>query len=119
MKENYIFIWFNKLLNIEVRLIVVVGNYGNFIYCIFCFILKIFIYLKGWWLLECWYMDILINLEEKIVLYIYGWFGMLNDDFCLVGKVKMVCLFLISILKLIINVKLIIGMRLDFYRKYC
>lgn len=118
VKENPISIGFNKLLNIEVRSIVVVGKYGNSIHCTSRLILKTFTYSKGWRSLECRYTDIPTNLEEKTVLYIYGWFGMLNDDLCSVGKVKMACLSLISTLKSTTNVKLIIGMRSDLYRKY-
>lgn len=68
--------------------------------------------------LECWYIDILNIVEENIIMFVYGWFGMWNDDFCFVEKVKIVCRFLIWILNEINNVKFIIGMRFDFYKKY-
>lgn len=74
--------------------------------------------MRKWNCFECWYIDILNNIEENIVLYVYGWFGLWNDDFCLWNKLKIVCKLLIWLLNEINNVKLIFGMWLDFFKKY-
>lgn len=131
MKKNYVKRGLLKLLKEEVRLIVVIGIFGNFVFIIFCCILDGFKNIENWefgefryidilfWeCLECWYVDILNIVVENIILFVYGWFGMWNDDLCLVGRVEMVCKFLKWILDEINNVKVIVGIRFDFYKKY-
>lgn len=118
MKENHIIIGLKELSNREVRSIVVVGKYGNSIHCTSRLILETFTKINNWQSLERQYTDIPKNVEENTILYVDGWFGMWNDDLCSVEKVIMACLSLIDMLKTTINVKIIIGMRSDLYKKY-
>lgn len=118
VKKNYVKRGLLKLLKKEVRLIVVIGIFGNFVFIIFCCILEVFKIIENWEFWECRYIDILNIVVENIILFVYGWFGMWNDDLCLVGRVEMVCKFLKWILEKINNVKVIVGIRFDFYKKY-
>lgn len=72
----------------------------------------------NWNSLECRYTDIPISVDEKSIMYIYGWFGLWNDDFCSVNKANNACQSLIRILNETRNVKLILGMRSDLHKKY-
>lgn len=129
VKKNYVKRGLLKLLKEEVRLIVVIGIFGNFVFIIFCSILEVFKNIENlefgryidilfWECWECRYIDILKDVVENIILFVYGWFGMWNDDLCFVGWVEMVCKFLKWILDMINNVKVIVGIRVDFYKKY-
>lgn len=89
--EYYVVSGIELLLKNEVWLIVVVGKFGNFVVSICCCILKVFKDMMNWKFFECWYIDILDKVGEDIIVYVYGWFGLWNDDFCLVDKVKIVC----------------------------
>lgn len=51
-------------------------------------------------------------------MFVYGWFGLWNDDLCSVDMAKTACQSLIRILNETTNVKLILGMRSDMYIKY-
>ena len=58
------------------------------------------------------------TIQEKTIVFAYGWFGLWNDDLCSVNAAKTVCGNLCQILKTTQNVKIIIGMRGDLYTKY-
>lgn len=72
----------------------------------------------NWKSLECRYTDIPTSVDEDTIMYIYGWFGLWNDDFCSENKAKTACQSLKRILNETKNVKLILGMRSDLYKKY-
>lgn len=102
----------------EVRSIVVVGKFGNFVSGTSRVIIKKFQEMRKWNCLECRYTDIPNHIEENTVLYVYGWFGLWNDDLCSRNKSKTACKLLIRLLNKTNNVKLILGMRSDFLKKY-
>lgn len=102
----------------KVRSIVVVGKFGNSVTSTSRRILKKFQKKRNWNSHECRYTDIPNNVEEDTIMFVYGWFGMWNDDLCSVDRVRMACQSLIRILNETNNVKLIIGMRSDLNKKY-
>lgn len=106
------------LLRDEVRSIVVVGKYGNSVSTTSRRISETIKKTMDWISLECRYTDIPISVDEKTIMYIYGWFGLWNDDFCSVDKANNAFQSLIQILNETRNVKLILGMRSDLYKKY-
>lgn len=106
------------LLRDEVRSIVIVGKFGNSVSSTSRRISKTFQEIMKWKSHECRYTEIPQAVDENIVLFVYGWFGLWNDDHCSLDKVKKACQSLIRILKETKNVKLILGMRSDLNRKY-
>lgn len=64
----------------EVRSIVVVGKFGNFVSGTSRVIIKKFQEMRKWNCLECRYTDIPNYIEENTVLCVYGWFGLWNDE---------------------------------------
>lgn len=102
----------------EERSIVVVGKFGNSVSSTSRRILKKFQERMKWTSLERRYTDLPSSVNEKTIMYIYGWFGLWNDDLCSLNKVKIACKSLIQILNETRNVKLILGMRSDLYKKY-
>ncbi|XP_061196694.1 uncharacterized protein LOC133204970 [Saccostrea echinata] len=73
---------------------------------------------EEWKSVEFRYTDIPDNVEENTIMFVYGWFGLWNDDPCSVDKVKKACQDLNNILYKYTNVKIIIGMRSEHHRKY-
>lgn len=102
----------------EVRSIVVVGKFGSSVFSTSRRISEKFKLEEKWNSMECRYTDIPDTVEENTIMYVYGWFGMWNDDLCSVENVKTACQSLIRILNETNNVKLIVGMRSDLYKKY-
>lgn len=102
----------------EVKSIIVVGKFGNSVSSTSRRIFEGFQNKKGWTSLECRYTDIPDTVEKNTIMFVYGWFGMWNDDLCSLDKAKTACQSLIRILNEIRNVKIIVGMRSDLYRKY-
>lgn len=102
----------------EIRSIVVVGKYGNSVSSTSRRISEMFQKRINWKSLECRYTDIPTSVDEDTIMYIYGWFGLWNDDFCSENKAKTACQSLKRILNETKNVKLILGMRSDLYKKY-
>lgn len=102
----------------KVRSIVVVGKFGNSVASTSRRILKKFQKRRNWKSHECRYTDIPDIVEENTIMFVYGWFGMWNDDLCSVHRVIGACQSLIRILNETNNVKLIIGMRSDLNKKY-
>lgn len=102
----------------DVKSIIVVGKFGNSVSSTSRRISEGFQTKKGWASLECRYTDIPNTVEENTIMFVYGWFGMWNDDLCSLVKAKTAYQSLVRILDEIRNVKIIVGMRSDLYRKY-
>lgn len=108
----------NELSNNEVRLIVVVGKFGNSVSSTSRRISEAFRKQEKWKSREYRYTDIPDTEEENTIMYVYGWFGLWNDDLCSADRAKKACKTLIRILNETIKVKVIVGMRSDLYKKY-
>lgn len=102
----------------DAKSIIVVGKFGNSVSSTSRRISKGFQNKNGWASLECRYTDIPNTVEENTIMFVYGWFGMWNDDLCSLVKAKTAYQSLVRILDEIRNVKIIVGMRSDLYRKY-
>ncbi|XP_065929858.1 uncharacterized protein [Magallana gigas] len=98
--------------------VVVLGKLGNGVFSTSCAISKKFNTWKNWDTLHCRYTEIPDTVNEKTIMFVYGWFGLWNDDLCSVDVAKTACQSLIRILNETTNVKLILGMRSDMYMKY-
>ncbi|XP_062583494.1 uncharacterized protein LOC134245235 [Saccostrea cucullata] len=95
------------------------GKFGNSVSSTSHLILEKFIENNvEWKSLECLYTDIPENVEENTIMFVYGWFGIWNDDLCSVDKVKKACKELHDILCKETNVRIVIGMRTEYHRKY-
>lgn len=92
----------------KVRSIVVVGKLGNSVLSTSQRILMKFQERMDWNSLECRYTDIPSSVDENTIVFVYGWFGLWNDDLCSVGKVKTACKSLIQILNETRYVKVIV-----------
>jgi hypothetical protein len=68
--------------------------------------------------MECRYTEIPEDVEENTIMFVYGWFGLWNDDPCSIEKVRDACKKLNHLLGSIHNVKVIIGMRSEHFMKY-
>lgn len=106
------------LLRTDVKSVVVLGKLGNAVSSISRRISKRFKKLKNWEILDCPYTEIPNTVEEKTIMFVYGWFGIWNDDLCSLEKAKTACQSLSRILSETTKVKLIIWMRSDLYMKY-
>lgn len=73
---------------------------------------------KEWYSMECHYTKITNTVKENTIMLVYGWFGTWNDDLCSLDAVKTAFQKLSEILKYTQNVKVIILMRSDLFRKY-
>ena len=58
------------------------------------------------------------TIDEETIVFVYGWFGLWNDDLCSVDVAKRVCEQLLHILEQTQSVKIILGMKVDLYLKY-
>ncbi|XP_062614756.1 uncharacterized protein LOC134281862 [Saccostrea cucullata] len=93
------------------------GKFGNSVSSTSRLILEKFIENNvEWKSLECRYTDIPDNVEENTIMFVYGWFGLWNDDPCSVDRVKKACQDLNNILCK--DIKIVIGMRTEYQRKY-
>lgn len=118
MKKHNVASGTTLLFRNKVRSIVVAGKYGNSVSSTCRRISKMFQEKMNWDILECRYTDIPTSVDENTIMYIYGWFGLWNDDFCSENKAKTACRSLKRILNETRNVKLIIGMRSDLKKRY-
>lgn len=118
VKEHNVVHGIDMLSKDKVRSIVVVGKFGNSVLSTSQRILMKFQERMDWNSLECRYTDIPSSVDENTIVFVYGWFGLWNDDLCSVGMARTVCKSLIQILSETRNVKVIVGMRSDLYRKY-
>lgn len=76
------------LLRDEVRSIVIVGKFGNSVSSTSRRISKTFQEIMNWKSHECRYTEIPQTVDENTVIFVYGWFGLWNDDHCALDKVK-------------------------------
>lgn len=108
------------LLRTKVRSIVVLGKCGSGVSSTSCSISEGLreLKLKKWEILNCLYTEIPDSVFEKTIVYVYGWFGIWNDNLCSVDQAKTACQSLIRILNETTKVKIIIGMRSDMFMKY-
>lgn len=118
VKKNYVKRGLSKLLKKEVRLIVVIGTFGNSVFTTSRRISEAFKIIENWESRECRYTDIPNTVAENTILFVYGWFGMWNDDLCSVGRAETACKSLKRILEETNNVKVIVGIRSDLHKKY-
>lgn len=118
VKRKHVTDGFQKLLQKKARSIVVLGKIGNSVLSTSRLISETFTKKEKWQSRECRYTDIPKTVEKNTIMYVYGWFGMWNDDLCSESRVELACKSLIQILKETTNVKIIIGMRSDLYKKY-
>ena len=122
----------------HVQSIIVLGTYGNSVTSTSRSIMRKCARIKQWKFLQCRFTEIQNkvtentenqtnvtentenqnNVTEKTILFIYGWFGLWNDDLCSLDRVKMAFQNLIDIMKRTKDIKTIIGMRSDLYKKY-
>ena len=102
----------------HVQSIIVLGTYGNSVSSTSRSILRKCAGMKQWKFLQYRFTEIPNNVAENTILFIYGWFGLWNDDLCSLDRVKMAFQTLKDIMKRTNNIKIIIGMRSDLYKKY-
>ena len=125
----------------HVQSIIVLGTYGNSVTSTSRSIMRKCARIKQWKFLQCRFTEIQNkvtentenqtnvtentenqnNVTEKTILFIYGWFGLWNDDLCSLDRVKKAFQTLKDIMKMTNNIKIIIGMRSDLcdcYRAY-
>ena len=109
----------NKLMEENVKCIVVIGGIGNMVNSTARDILELYAMQELEWESEQYqFPEVPATIEENTILFVYGWFGLWNDDLCSVDAAKTVCENLLQILKNTENVKIIIGMRDDLYTIY-
>lgn len=71
-----------------------------------------------WRFKSCKYQELPIKFDPKTIYFVYGWFGLFNDDPCSVMDVKSAFNHIVSTTKTKAENKFIIGLRSDFYRRY-
>lgn len=74
----------------EVRSIPV-GKFGNSVSSTARSVSKTFQERMNWNSFECRYTDIPISGDKNTIMYIYGWFGLWNDELGSVDKAKAAC----------------------------
>ena len=94
------------------------GTYGNSVSSTSRSIMKKCAGIKQWNIFQCRFTEIPNDVAENTILFIYGWFGLWNDDLCSLGSVKMAFQNIVDLMKRTKNIKTIIGMRSDLYKKY-
>lgn len=102
----------------NVKSIVVLGSFGNSVSSTPRSILDEAAQKMNWKCHQCRYTDIPDTIEEKTIVFVYGWFGCWNNDLCSVDAVNVACQKLIGILSQTRYVKVIIGMRSDLYKDH-
>ncbi|XP_078336212.1 uncharacterized protein LOC144626345 [Crassostrea virginica] len=109
----------NKLMKENVKCIFVIGGIGNMVNSTARDILELYAMQEWEWESDQYqFPEIPNTIDENTIVFVYGWFGLWNDDLCSVDDAKTVCKNLLQILKKTLNVKIIIGMREDLYTKY-
>ena len=112
----------SMLLKKEVRSIAVVGHVGNSVLFTSRSILKKYAERRNWKSKQYLYSDVPndvdVHVQEKTIIFVYGWFGLWNDDLCSCDTVKSVCDTLIKLLHKNNKVKLIIGLTTAVHGKY-
>ena len=118
VKEHYVEHGVTTLSQEHVVSIIVLGTYGNLVSRTSRSIMKKYAWTKQCKCLQCRFSEIPNDVEENTILFIYGWFGFWNDDLCSLDRVKIAFQNLKDIMKRTKNMKTIIGMRSDLYKKY-
>lgn len=88
VKTTDVFSGLKELSSKDVRSIVVVGKFGSSVFSTSRRISERFKLEEKWKSMECRYTNIPDNVEENTIIYVYGWFGMWNDDLCSVNNVN-------------------------------
>nr|XP_022338347.1 uncharacterized protein LOC111133907 isoform X2 [Crassostrea virginica] len=107
-----------KLRKKGVKCIVVIGGIGNMVNSTARDILELYAILEEWKSEQYQFPEVPTTIENNTIVFVYGWFGLWNDDLCSVNDANTVCKKLLQILETTKNVKIIIGMREDLYTKY-
>lgn len=71
-----------------------------------------------WRFKSCKYQELPVRFDPKTIYFVYGWFGLYNDNPCSVTDVKSALNHIASTTKTKAENKFIIGLRSDFYRRY-
>ena len=102
----------------KVSSLTVLGKFGNSVSSTSRGILSEYAERKKWKSHLCRFIDIPDTVEENTILFVYGWFGFLNDDLCSTVAVQTACEKLEQLLKDTHSMKVIIGMRSDLRTRY-
>ena len=102
----------------NVRSLAVLGKFGNSVSSTSRHILSEYAKQKKWKSHLCRFIDIPDTVEENTILFVYGWFGFLNDDLCSTVTVQRACHRLEQMLNNTRSVKVIVGMRSDLRTRY-
>ncbi|XP_065934343.1 uncharacterized protein [Magallana gigas] len=73
---------------------------------------------SGWSFKLCKCQELPVKFDPKTIYFVYGWFGLYNDNPCSMNDVKIYLNTINSTLKKKPLNKFIIGLRSDFYRRY-
>ena len=107
-----------KLREEGVKCIVVIGGIGNMVNSTARDILEMYAIIEKWKSEQYQFPEVPTTIENNTIVFVYGWFGLWNDDLFSVNDAKEVCKILLHILETIQNVKIITGIRMDLYTKY-
>lgn len=118
MKQADVLNGLTTLMKDDVKSILVLGTFGSSVSSTSRGILEKYAKHKKWKPFQYRYDSLPGEIDEERVLFVYGWFGYWNDDLCSSDNVEKACNFLRSTLANRKNVKVIIGMRSDIYKKY-
>ena len=118
VREVYVLNGITALENGDVRSIAVLGKFGNSVSSTSRLILRNYAKRMKWKSHQCRFTDIPHTIEEKTIIFVYGWFGFLNDDLCSIVSVQTACQKLEQMLEKTQSVKVIVGMRSDLSKKY-
>nr|XP_022345787.1 uncharacterized protein LOC111138215 isoform X2 [Crassostrea virginica] len=102
----------------DVRSITVLGKFGISVSSTSRLILQNYAKRMQWISHQCRFTDIPDKVEENTIIFVYGWFGFLNDDLCSTVGVQTACQKLEQHLKTTQSLKIIVGMRSDLSKKY-
>lgn len=73
---------------------------------------------SGWSFKSCKCQELPVKFDPKTIYFVYGWFGLYNDNPCSMLDVKINLNSIDSTLRKKTENKFIIGLRSDFYRRY-
>ena len=102
----------------DVKCILVIGGIGNMVNSTARDILELYEIQSQWEYEQYQFHEVPDTIDEETVVFVYGWFGLWNDDLCSVDAAEKACAKLLQILEATQSVKIILGMRGDLYTKY-
>lgn len=74
---------------------------------------------EGWQFIHCKYQELPVKFSQKTIYFVYGWFGLWNDNPCTEQEVILACNALVNTLQRTKNeIKFIVGMRSDMNKRY-